>query len=1155
MLLLLAALLLAAAAIASVWYAASLGLPPWTTLALAVAAASLFSLFVLMLIVRRLRRMRRRRRSPTTTKSEDPSIDALGHFIDGELSRVREAAEDARYSLLLGPTGAGKSAALLSAGLVFRDGFRPDRLLAGGTIQATDRASFYITDGASPTVFVDTSGRYVDGTSADEREWGELLRRLPNTAALSGVVVVVDAAPLIAGEAPGVALRRRVDELQLRLGVCFPVYVIIAKVDALVGLERLAALLGIDALGLDLEVDGPGAKGSRGVVERELSVLREELAAATTRRLSTMKDTGARGEVLRSIAALDALAEATLDLVAVLFPDHGGEDAPILRAISWGFADGALRRPQTPIDPLAEDCAARCGGRPAPAPTPAPLGDDMSMRRAFARVLDDPWISRRSRGWVRRQRRRALATTAGWTALCVAFAFAFASAAKDNQRLLGHLLGAYERASLGPSPAAASPPAVLAPLAEISHTLEDQATGGAPWSLRWGMYQGEAVREAAMERYHRILARRVIAPIVAAKQAELTRVSRRSRSSANELGRDEYWSVVDDLRLYLALTRYDDEREGARDHDGTWLAEAFAEAWGSLADARPDPTFSAAVVSRDLPALVRGGDALPVGDPVLVERVRQLLRRTARGRLFVDEVGERGIGGEAIRVATFAPAATWLRNNDRRIRPAFTGRGWGEVLRILRCDDEIVARYVSAAAVIDDSGCDEELMSLRGDYLAAYIREWNQFLDTMHVAEPEGYEAIRAQIEDMTITGGPSVNALEALFAIVADNAVPRATPHAAEQSWIRKYIIPFPSRTVRLALEPFYRYGVAAPAQGPTGEPSATALQAYFAALMRISGPLDEYARTQDAAHLEQARKYAGDVFTLLSEDHLPKQDTKWRPVLQRLTEPPIRGLLEEVRRGESDQLTQRWCNEVYLPFEAMKICYPFTEDGACNASASEVAELFHPTDGALWQLYGEALAGRFPFKGDRYEVALQGYGSRLKLNPKVAELLTHAKELGDVLFPGGAAAPTFAFSIHFQPSTTASKLRLVVDGSTLEYNNNHNDDFRPLSWPGEGGPPGAELVASIRGGEQRVQGEGLWGLFKLLEKGDVHQEQRFIRVNMRVGEAKDVSFILNPESGLGTPLFGRLRPDARLMDVFREPRLRVPSALFLGGMRCASR
>ncbi|MEZ4453362.1 MAG: type VI secretion IcmF C-terminal domain-containing protein [Nannocystaceae bacterium] len=258
-------------------------------------------------------------------------------------------------------------------------------------------------------------------------------------------------------------------------------------------------------------------------------------------------------------------------------------------------------------------------------------------------------------------------------------------------------------------------------------------------------------------------------------------------------------------------------------------------------------------------------------------------------------------------------------------------------------------------------------------------------------------------------------------------------------------------------------------------------------------------------------------------------------------------------MRRGERDHLTQRWCNEVVGPFDAMRICYPFNPDGTCSASASEVTELFHPS-AAPSGASTKQLSGRFPFQGDRYGVAAEGYGSRLRLNPQVAELLTHAKELGEVLFPGRSEGPRFDFSIQFQPSTQASKITLLVDGTAIEYNNNHNDAFRPISWPGAGGEVGAKIVADTHLGEQIVHREGYWGLFRLIEEGDVDQDRRFIAVKMRVGVAKDVRFLLNPESGSGNPLFGRLRPDARLMDVFRAPRLVVPRNLFVGGMSCKS-
>ncbi|MCB9568803.1 MAG: hypothetical protein H6710_16570 [Myxococcales bacterium] len=161
---------------------------------------------------------------------------------------------------------------------------------------------------------------------------------------LGAIVALVDAPALLGGDpaALGEALRRRIDEVQAGLGVVTPITLVVAKVDALVGFARLAELVGADALGLTLEVAGPGADAARGVVERELRALVDDLGRAAFDALDRAPGAEARGEVLRGARGDRA--------------PRGGERRPRGRA---GPRSRGRRRADPPDDRLGERRRAR----------------------------------------------------------------------------------------------------------------------------------------------------------------------------------------------------------------------------------------------------------------------------------------------------------------------------------------------------------------------------------------------------------------------------------------------------------------------------------------------------------------------------------------------------------------------------------------------------------------------------------------------------------------------------------------------------------------------------------------------------------------------------------------------------------------------------
>ena len=146
---------------------------------------------------------------------------------------------------IIGPSGAGKTTALLNSGLNFPTAVAGEyRALRGQP--NTPNCDWWFTDEA---VLIDTAGRYVtqDVTPKDAEGWKsflELLKKYRPLQPLNGVIVAVPA-PDFADPAKMAShaenIRARLAELGNTLGQDLPVYVLITKADLLSGFREYFA--------------------------------------------------------------------------------------------------------------------------------------------------------------------------------------------------------------------------------------------------------------------------------------------------------------------------------------------------------------------------------------------------------------------------------------------------------------------------------------------------------------------------------------------------------------------------------------------------------------------------------------------------------------------------------------------------------------------------------------------------------------------------------------------------------------------------------------------------------------------------------------------------------------------------------------------------
>ncbi|MCT7306460.1 type VI secretion system membrane subunit TssM [Ralstonia wenshanensis] len=209
------------------------------------------------------------------------------------VSGFRRLVENKRYLyelpwfMMIGPAGAGKTTALLNAGMQFPIA---DQMRASvGSHAGTVHTDWWLTN---DTVLIDTAGRYTtreSNASIDSAEWQGLLgllRKYRTRAPINGALLAVSTTDLLTLSpeeriAQASMLRARLAELRDDLGIQFPVYVVVTKLDQLVGFTEYFQYLSSEGRtqpwGFTLPLEDK--KGRRGMSTFDvLARCREEMA-------------------------------------------------------------------------------------------------------------------------------------------------------------------------------------------------------------------------------------------------------------------------------------------------------------------------------------------------------------------------------------------------------------------------------------------------------------------------------------------------------------------------------------------------------------------------------------------------------------------------------------------------------------------------------------------------------------------------------------------------------------------------------------------------------------------------------------------------------------------------------------------------------------
>jgi type VI secretion system protein ImpL len=1000
---------------------------------------------------------------------------------------------------IIGPPGAGKTTALLNAGLRFPLAGQMGQGAVAG-VGGTRMCDWWFTEDA---VLIDTAGRYTtqdSNATIDRAGWNAFLALLKETRPrqpLNGLLVAfplgdIAQAPAAERKAHAAAIRGRVNELQTRFGLRMPVYMLFTKADLIAGFTEFFD---------DLDRDGRAqvwgttfglAQDAAAAVAEfpgELRALVQRLNTRLFDRMQAERNPDRRARIALFPGQLASLEAVLTEFLHDAFDGTREDPAPLLRGVY--FTSGTQEG--TPFDRLTGTLARTLGvDRTATRSLQPVQGRSYFLEHLLKQVIfGEALLVANSPAATRR---RVALRAAGYGTACLlvaATAGVVWQARSAGQRAIdaaAAALAGYQQTARGLplDPVGDADLGRLAPLLDQASALS-RDTGEPSWRPAM-LSQREKLDASARTVYRHALERALLPRLMWRLETQLR----------GNLNRADF--LYEATRVYLMLG------------NAGPLDAALVREWMSLDWQTAYPGVGYAPLRA---SLLRHLDAL-LAEPLSQVQLDGELVNVARGRIATVPLAQRVYSrirpsAAAQRLPPWRPSDAlgpagvplFVRASGKKLTDGIAGfltvDGFHKVL--LPSLAGAAKTVVSESWVLGDRVAFDpngpQMQALQRDvialYEAEYAQAWDLMLTDLNVVQ---LRSLSQAAQDLYILASPE-SPMRALLASVARQLTLSVPPGGARPATgAEASAAAGADARLREVL------GAAQSAAPAAAAPPGHEIDERYQALRELAGsgpaaPIDLVLRSlgdtqQQIAKLAATLVSSGaataasggiDPLLALKSDALRQP----QPLARWLTE--IATSAAALRSGDPRQQLVTMFNASGGLGEACPAVvnghYPFTPAATDDVSVADFARLFAP--GGAFDGFVNTLLRRYVDTSAKPWRLLSADAAAAPVTPADLSQFQRAAAIRDVFFADGETRPRVRLDITPVSVDAATRqATLDLDGTSIGYSRGVQHATQ-VTWPSFNLQPTMRLLfdppPAGRTGELRESGP--WALFRLLAHG----------------------------------------------------------------------